>query len=270
MSIKYSVKTQCWCGVNGGSPFVAHTGEYPPNWAEENWREGGCSNGLLVRGLCRSCWSPFDKGADKGGDEWGCVTQMMEAKAKGQLFSMDGYYATQRRIARCPKFLYPQFKMEAAFNKVAAEINKHKNNFGMWRPSAVLLHYKYDGRVKQSVKDWAEKIQKKQIGIHTRGSTYNMRDIWRSGEDKLHCNDKFIARVYDDYHNRDIRELMNDWCEFRNSKERYFDTYRTKSRKEAIKWVEFGALYDVCIEKDKTAAVSLCDDVLSVIREYVV
>ena len=282
MSNKYFVKKQCWCGVEEGARACGgHTEVYDKEtkkWkmemvARDAWRYEDKDNGLLVRGCCIRCWTPEednkthwdetrwgDGRAEKGlaplWDDCGCGCK------KGGLAECDrsafkGFYYTQRRIARCPKYLYPQFKRETAHKKNMAEIEMYAQwkwrsgeqgepRVGMALLSHIIHSYIYISNSEAKNK-WGEALRKNQrCVVANKGHHYTMRMLNNQTAEEVAAGGDVVFRG------------------------RLTEYYFKHQIKDAIKWVEFGALYDECIEKDNRGEISICDDVLSLIRSYVV
>lgn len=280
MSNKYFVKKQCWCGIREGDRACGGDTEvYDKNEkklkmekvARDAWRYEDKDNGLLVRGCCIRCWTPEEenkthwdetrwgdgreyKGLAPLWDDCGCGCK------KGGLAECDhsnfaGFYYTQRRIARCPKFLYPQFKMEAAHKQSMAEIEKNGSYKGMaWADRRggqrllrnIIHNYRFVSK-SEKLKKWGDALMKnKRDIIANKGHNYTMRMLKDQSAEEVAVGGDVLFRG------------------------RLTEFYFKHQIKDAIKWVEFGALYCACIEKDNRGEISICDDVLSLIRSYVV
>lgn len=279
MSNKYFVKKQCCCGVEEGRNKREVKVCYDKltkkssmvKLASDAWRYEDMDNGLLVRGCCIRCWTPEEenkihwdeqrwgdgretKGLAPLWDDCGCGCE------KGGLAECDrstfaGFYYTQRRIARCPKYLYPQFKMETAHKQNMAEIEKSASYKGMeWAGRRtgqkliqhIIHNYRFVSK-SEKLNKWGDALMKnKRIIVANKGHHYTMHLLKNQTAEELAVGGDVLFKA------------------------RYSDTYFNLWIKDAIKWVEFGALYDVAIEKDTMGTTSLCDDVLSLIRSYVV
>lgn len=230
MSAKYHISKKCKCGVSEGDR------------TDENHRN--ClftDNGFLVRGMCILCWSPVN-------DEETASLLSKDSSYDGQhtesVWSNYGFYKTQRRIARSPKVLYPLFKEETKFKRVLNTIEKI-SRYGCSRPTLLQKYYWYNP-ILLSIKmcRWKSEWGQKNLDIKPNYMLI-LIELWNGGEGWTRWDGE-IKRIIS--RKNEINMLNN---------------------REAQKWYEYGALYDVCIEKDTRKEVSLCDDVLSVVRSYV-
>ena len=276
MSNKYFVKKQCGCGVEEGARACGgHTEVYDKEtkkWkmemvARDAWRYEDKDNGLLVRGCCIRCWDD-ERHTDE--QQWGdgrqykglvplwdtCECECCKSGGHCDRSIFKGFYYTQRRIARCPKYLYPQFKMEAAHKKNMAEIEMYaqwKNNrFDLERRTGTkllqhIIHsYIYISKSEEK-KKWGEALRKnKRVVVANKGHQYCMRMLSNQTAEEVAAGGDVVFRG------------------------RLTEYYFKHQIKDAIRWCEFGALYDECIDKDNRGEISICDDVLSLIRSYVV